>query len=213
VRVVDGRAICDICGHTREWHDLDAARLRLHADPPIERPCYREIGGTPCRCGGFRESGEAAMPVGSRESGRPRTQLGLMKNSLLTLLLVVMGLALLYAYRSQSPAVPMVPVSAAIADIERGQIRSVTIAGGRTTLEFRDSPVHREETFISVPDTIVSRAVADYNAAHPSDAIVLRFEPEPQTLGVVGSIVLSVLPVLLIGGFFYYVVQRTRRAP
>src|SRR5437870_4176024 len=56
------RAICEVCGHTRRWHDRAAARPLLGAEPGIERPCYREVGGAPCRCVGFRESGEIAVP-------------------------------------------------------------------------------------------------------------------------------------------------------
>src|SRR3989454_6045534 len=105
----DLHAICATCGHTYEWHDRDAMRSRQRDDPGIERPCYREVGGAACRCGGFRDSGELAMPAGA-SAGRRRPNRILM-NGVLTLLLVVMGLALLYAYRSQTPSVPAVALT------------------------------------------------------------------------------------------------------
>jgi len=207
--VLDTRAICDTCGHTRDWHDRDAVRARLRSDPPIERPCYREVGGAPCRCGGFRESGNFAIPAGSQPTlgSGPRSRV--LQNGILSLLLVVMGLLLLYAYRSQTPAVPEVDVTRALADINSGQVRAVTIAGSKATLVLRTGATER--TTVPQPDTIVGRAVADYNATHPSQLIDLTYESDTQPVSVIGSIILSLLPVLLIGGFFYYLMMRARR--
>jgi len=209
--MLEARAICDTCGHTRDWHDRDAVRARLKSDPSIERPCYREIGGAPCRCGGFRESGTFAVPAGSQAASGPAPRSRVLQNAILTLLLVVMGLALLYAYRSQTPVVPDVDLTKALQDINTGQVKAVTIAGARATLEFRDVTKGKEQTTIPEPDTILGRAVTDYNAAHPSQQIELRYGTDTQPLSVVGSVVLSLLPVLLIGGFFYYLMREARR--
>jgi hypothetical protein len=62
------------------------------------------------------------------------------------------------------------------------------------------------------PDTILAPTVAAYNAAHPSQPVELRFENAAQGGGVVGSIILSLLPVLLIGAFFYYLMGARRRS-
>ena len=134
-----------------------------------------------------------------------------MQNAVLTLLLVVMGLALLYAYRAQTPSVPEVDITKALQDINAGQVKAVTIAGTRATLEFRDVTRGKEQTTIPEPDTILGRAVTDYNAAHPAQAIELRYVSESQPFSVVGSVILSLLPVLLIGGFFYYLMREARR--
>jgi hypothetical protein len=210
--VLEARALCDTCGHTRDWHDRDAVRARLRTDPPIERPCYREVGGAPCRCGGFRESGSFAVPAASQEALGPAPRSRLLQNGILTLLLVVMGLALLYAYRSQTPSVPEVSITQAVQDINAGRIRAVTVAGNRASLEFRDSSAHKEQTTVPEPDTILGRAISDYNAANPSQAIELRYTSESQPVSVIGSVILSLLPVLLIGGFFYYLMMKARRA-
>ena len=208
--MLEARAICDTCGHTRDWHDRDAVRARLRADPPIERPCYREVGGAPCRCGGFRESGSFAVPAGSRGGlgAAPRSRF--LQSGILTLLLVVMGLALLYAYRSQTPTVPDVDLTQALRDINAGQVRAVTIAGSKATLELRNGLTER--TTVAQPDTILARAITEYNAANPSQTIELRYTSESQPVSVIGSIILSLLPVLLIGGFFYYVMMKARRS-
>ena len=210
--MLEARAICDTCGHTRDWHDRDAVRARLRSDPTIERPCYREVGGAPCRCGGFRESGTFAVPAGAQAAPGPPPRSRVVQNGVLALLLVVMGALLLYAYRSETPAVPEVDVTRALQDINAGRVRAVTIAGSRATLEFRDVTRGKEQTTLPQPDTILVRAVMDYNAANPSQAIELSYTSESQLVSVIGSVILSLLPILLIGGFFYYLMMKARRA-
>src|SRR5512132_2645475 len=96
----DPRSICAECGHVQSFHDRVAARALPNADLTNERNCYREIAGAPCRCSGFRDSGEIAIAA----AGRPRAGRSAATSALLAAVLVVMGLALLYAYRSQTPA-------------------------------------------------------------------------------------------------------------
>ncbi|HKC91672.1 MAG TPA: AAA family ATPase, partial [Candidatus Limnocylindria bacterium] len=122
-----------------------------------------------------------------------------------------MGLALLYAYRSQTPSVPEVDISKAQQDVNAGQIKSVTIVANKATLQFKDLESHKEQTTVPEPDTILSKTVQDYNSTHlASDQVALKFQENSQTLSVVGSIVLSLLPVLLIGGFFFYMMRQAQ---
>jgi hypothetical protein len=207
--MTDPRAICATCGHTYEWHDRDAVRSREHADPAIERPCYREVGGAACRCGGFRESGEFATPVRADRRMR-RAPNRIATNAVLMLLLVVMGLALLYAYRSQTPSVPQVSVTQAIQDVQAGKIRSVTIVGSRATLDFRNG--NKEQVTLPEQDQLFAKAIVDYNAAHPDSPVDLVYQSADTTFSVIGSIVLSLLPVVLIGGFFYYMMRMRERS-
>jgi hypothetical protein len=210
--VLDLRAICETCGHTRDWHDRDAQRARLGSDPPVERPCYREVGGAACRCGGFRESGTFAAAAGARaaRSGlSPAAEI--VRVAAVALLLVVLGLGVLYAYRSQTPSLPQVDIAQAMQDINAGRVRAVTFTGSAATLEFRDSPSHRERTTVPQPDNVLAPAVARYNAANPSQAIELRFVQDSQPVGLIVPIVLSLVPVFLIGGFFYYLMGARRK--
>ena len=204
--MLEPRAICEVCGHTRLWHDRDAVRGHTRSEPDVERPCYREVGGAACRCGGFRESGEVAVAAGS-SSVRPGGTSALRAGALV-LLLVVMGIGLLYAYRSQSPAVVQLSLTQAIQDVNAGRVRTVTIAGPTATLELRDGS--REQTTVPQPDTVLTKAVVDYNAANPSAPVALKFQEETQTFPVIGSIALSLLPFLLIAALVLYVL-RTRR--
>ena len=122
-----------------------------------------------------------------------------------------MGLALLYAYRSQTPSVPEVDISQAQQDVNAGRVKSVTIIANKATIQFKDLDSHKEQTTVPEPDTILSKTVQDYNSTHlASDQVALKFQADSQTLSIVGSIVLSLLPVLLIGGFFFYMMRQAQ---
>lgn len=202
--MADPQALCLTCGHPFEWHDRARATAKLRAEPPFERACYRDVRGVACPCDAFRDSGQSISAWRQRSPGQR-----LLQNALLTLLLVVMGLALLYAYRSQTPALPQVAVTQAVQEIQSGRVRSVVVSGPTAVLALKDG--QREQTTVAEPDNVLANAITAYNAAHPSDQVELRYEPASQPLGVIGSVLLSLLPVLLIGGFFYYSIVQARR--
>ena len=131
------------------------------------------------------------------------------RNGLLTLLLVVLGLGLLYAYRSQTPAMASIPYSQAIQEVNAGQVRKVVIAGSRATLELASG--EKQQTTLPERDELLVKSVTDYNSANPSRPIVLEYQQESETFSVIGSIILSLLPVVLIGGFFYYMMRQAMR--
>jgi hypothetical protein len=196
------RSICAECGHVRSWHDRDAARAMRSGELASDRPCYREVGGAGCRCSGFRDSGEVAAIVGRARTGR-----SVLLSGLLTLLLVVMGLALLYAYRSQTPSVQTVVLSQAIQEVNAGQVKKVTVVSNKATLELASG--NKQQTNLPDRPDSFQKVLDDYNAANPSRPIIYEYQAESATFSVIGSIFLSLLPVLLIGGFFYYIVRRS----
>lgn len=199
----DPRSICADCGHVQSWHDRDAARAMGSRDLTSERHCYREIGGAGCRCSGFRDSGEVAMAV----SGQPHVGRSPLTAALLAVVLVLMGLALLYAYRSQTPAVASIPLSQAVQEVNAGQVVKVTVTGNKATLELRSGD--KRQTTVPQPDTVFQKTLDDWNTANPSRQIVIDYQPENAPFAVIGSIFLSLLPVLLLGAFFTYLFRRS----
>jgi len=199
----DPRSICAECGHVQSFHDRAAARALPGADLTSERNCYREIGGAPCRCSGFRDSGEVATVA----AAQPRAGRSVATSALLAVVLVVMGLALLYAYRSQTPALTTIPLSQAVQEINAGQIAIVTITSNRATLELRSGG--KQQTTLPDRDEILQRTLADYNNANPTRQIAVDYRPEDSSFTVIGSIFLSLLPVLLLGAFFTYLFRRS----
>jgi cell division protease FtsH len=119
-----------------------------------------------------------------------------------------MGLALLYAYKSQTPAMTQVDLSQAIQQVRGGQVKSVVITGNAATVELTSGT--KEQTTLPDQDQLLSKTITDYNSTNPAQPVGLRYERDSQTLSVVGSIVLSLLPVLLIGGFFFYMMRQAQ---
>lgn len=116
--------------------------------------------------------------------------------ALILCLLVLLGIALLYAYRAQSPAAQQIPVTAAVAEVQGGQVRSVVIEGNRATITLGDGS--RQETTMSDRDDSVARAVADFNSQQRrTPPIELRYEQDSRFL-LAAPILVSLLPLLLL---------------
>jgi hypothetical protein len=199
--VSDPRAICADCGHVQSWHDRDAARAMRSGELASDRRCYREIGGAGCRCSGFRDSGELAVIAAPSPAGR-----SVVTSLLLVVVLIVMGMALLYAYRSQTPSVPSVVYSQAIQEINSGQVVKATITGSRATLELRNG--QKQQTIVPQPPEAFEKALNDYNSANPTRTAVVEFQSDSSGFQVIVSILLSLLPLLLLGAFFLYLTSR-----
>jgi cell division protease FtsH len=122
-----------------------------------------------------------------------------------------MGLALLYAYRSQTPAVQTVEITKAIQEVQAGQVKKVTIITGanKATIELVANS-DKQQTNLPDKDEVFQKALFDYNTANPSKQITIDYQQESATFSVIGSIFLSLLPVVLIGGFFFYMMRQAQ---
>jgi len=116
-----------------------------------------------------------------------------------------MGLALLYAYRSQTPSIQPVVYSQAVTEINSGQVKKITIVAGKATLELQNSD-KQQMNLPERPETF-QKLLDDYNVANPSRPIIIDYQQESATFSVIGSIFLRHLPVVLIGGFFFYMMR------
>src|SRR5438132_11352979 len=132
------------------------------------------------------------------------------KNGILTLLLVLMGVALLYAYRAQSPSASIVSYDKAISEIRGGQVKSVTLNTDTATINKLDNTT--ETVNIGTNDGgAFQKIVVDYNATQaPTSTVTINIGKDSQTFGIIGSLLLSLLPVLLIGGFFVYMMRQAQ---
>ncbi len=112
-------------------------------------------------------------------------------------LIVVIGITLLYAYRSQTPAMPQVSYSTALAEIQDGRVRLVVIEDGGATLSLNDGSQQQ----VIAPDggATLARTVADRNHADPAHPIDLRFSNGgPGGAPFVLSLLVGLLPLLVI---------------
>ena len=121
-----------------------------------------------------------------------------------------MGVALLYAYRAQSPSAQIARYDQVVSEIQSGQVKSVAISGDTATIEKTDGN-HETVTIGANDNGAFQKTVTDYNAAQPvSSRVQLNFQKDSATFGIIGSVLLSLLPVLLIGAFFVYMMRQAQ---
>ena len=132
---------------------------------------------------------------------RPLTLVGLAGS---VLLIVVLGLGLLYAYRSQSPATPTIPITQAVTDIQRGHVREVVYEGNHATLTLEDGTREQANApFGPGRQDQLADAVVMFNQQSPSRPITLRTEsagPEfaPPLFGLLAASLPLLFLVLLV---------------
>jgi cell division protease FtsH len=119
-----------------------------------------------------------------------------------------MGLALLYAYRSQTPAIQSYSLTEAIQDVNAGKVKNIVVISNKATLELVGG--EKKQTTLPDRDEAFTKAILDYNNANQQRQVNLKYEEPSPTLGVIGSIFLSLLPVVLIGGFFFYMMRQAQ---
>jgi cell division protease FtsH len=121
-----------------------------------------------------------------------------------------MGVALLYAYQKQGPSTQVVTYDKAISEIQSGQMKSVTLNTDTATLNKIDGTT--ETVNIGTNDGgAFQKIVVDYNATQPTNSrVTITLPHDSQTFGLIGSVLLSLLPVLLIGGFFIYMMRQAQ---
>src|SRR5688500_16772924 len=104
-----------------------------------------------------------------------------------------MGVALLYAYRAQEEPTEEIDRSAAVQLIQRGQVDEVTISGSTAILTLRGSE-EKKQTTLAEDDQGFLKAIDDHNALNPDRQISQGFQEQSATLGLIGSVLLSLLP-------------------
>ena len=129
----------------------------------------------------------------------------------LVVVVVFVGLALLYAYRSQTPAVQTVPMTQALTDIQNGQVDQILLENDRATLTLYSGT--REQTNVGGARDVLLQAVTEYNRAHPAKDIQVRADdrfPFGQTLAGALLALLPLLFVVVIVLFAAYTFARAR---
>lgn len=108
--------------------------------------------------------------------------------------LVILALGILYAYRAQTPAVPTVPYSGVISELQGGRVRSVVIEDGRATITLVDGT--RQQATAPDDGQSLAQAVAERNRAdpaHPVDLVYSSGSPPNSGLPIV-----YLLPTLIL---------------
>jgi len=163
-----------------------------------------------------RYCGKSLTPV-VPTSPRPARSMesSVIRVAILALLLIVAGVALLYAYRAQSPSAQIVSYARAVTEVQSGQVKSVVITDDSATIDKIDGP--RETVIISANDGgAFQKNILDYNATQSADKkIALSIHRDSQAFGivipVVVSVVVSLIPLVLFAALFFYIGRASGR--
>ena len=121
-----------------------------------------------CRYCGKSVRPAAAPPNAAWPAVPASLELRAVRVALLALLLVLVGIALLYAYRAQSPSSSELPYSQAVAEIQAGRISQVTFRDDTAILDRIDGS--RATVIFGAGGTgAFQKVIDDYNATAPAD--------------------------------------------
>jgi ATP-dependent Zn protease len=140
--------------------------------------------------------------------------LGRFRLGLLVAVLLLMGVAIAWTLLDGSSRTPGYPYSTLLAEARAGNIRQIDQAGLELTVWLTDSEQPR--TVLVASDAINVYAevcAAAGKAPGPDCPIQFVVVGESQSGQWIGLIITSLLPVLLIGGFIYFMMRSQQRKP
>jgi cell division protease FtsH len=132
------------------------------------------------------------------------------RNGIVMLVLVVGTAALLFTWIQSTTPVRPVGYSQFLADVEEGEVQTVTKQGETLTVKLENAPA----PYTVVVPSILTNVLADMNEAaarggQSLSADVFTAEPEPDTSWL-GLLLTGLLPLLVIGGFIFFMMRQAQ---
>lgn len=139
--------------------------------------------------------------------------LGRFRLALVLAVLAAFGLALVWTALNESSQTPSYPYSALLADAHAGKVTQIDQDGLELTVWLVDSEAPRHHVFVASDAINVYAEVcaAAGKAPGPDCPILFEVSGETESGKWIGLIVTSLLPVLLIGGFIYFMMRAQQK--
>src|SRR5262245_58729765 len=138
-----------------------------------------------------------------------------MRNGLLMLVLVMGVSALLYTWLGSTPAAKTMPYSGAgsfLADVEHGKVSKVTQLGETLSVFLTDNTSTETPSYTVSIANILTQVSQDIAAAADKGGVPApTFDPKPAPDNSwIGLVVTGLLPLLIIGGFIYFMMRQAQ---
>jgi cell division protease FtsH len=138
----------------------------------------------------------------------------LVRNSVVLVVLAVFGLALLWTYIVDNNPTTPYTYSQLLKDAQDGKIKSVEQDGTKLTVAFRDGSPAQTSTApatgnVDVQEDICT-AAGTPNKAQCADKITYNPVEESAAGSIFTTLLISLLPVLLIGAFIFFMMRQAQ---
>ena len=132
-----------------------------------------------------------------------------LRNGVVMLILVLGTVALLYAWLIQAPNQPTTGYSQFLDDVQSGRVTSVVQQEQTLTVTLKDG-----KSYATVVPSVLSNVYSDMQAAAKAGGIELGRDvykaEKPQDTSWLGLILTGLLPILLIGGFIFFMMRQAQ---
>jgi hypothetical protein len=163
--------------------DLVRGAIDAHLHPELAAPLLAAAGG-----------GTVQIPPGS-----PRMRVYVL--TIVLLLLLVFGG--LYAYRAKTPALPQIPLTQALGEVQAGRVSSIEIVGSQATLTLVDGS-QRVTVADKPPKDLLTGAVDEHNRTDPAHPVQLQYrssgdsDPLAFIIPPLRTLLITFLPISLL---------------
>jgi hypothetical protein len=128
------------------------------------------------------------------------------------IVVVLFGLAFLWSYLSASTDGPSYPYSEMLADAAAGRLEAIAQDGTELTVTIRGAAAPRTVQVVSESINVFAEVcAATGNEPGPSCPIEYEVIVGSSTDQVLGYLITTLLPVILIGAFFFYMMRAARQ--